>query len=363
MKELQIQENLIRATQALFNNDINKCNEELVNAAQKISVLIAMSSGSEKELYQNLLHQVVKLKKDMGEYHKIYQRPTEIDNMVGEYNNSQISSSIPKVSLDDVVGLEDVKQSILYKVVYPFKYPKIYETLKKNCGGGILLYGLPGTGKTMIAKAVATEINAKFYSVKCSDLGSKWFGETERRLKELFDKARSDERSVVFFDEIEAYAGKRNEDPTMQRVVSEFLSQMSGLTASENAMLIIAATNKPWQIDTAFLRPGRFDEKIYVPLPNENARKLMIEKRLKDIPTLDDIDMSTIAKLTDGFNGADIEYLCEKAKEIAIGNILNQNRKKISLSNSDFFEALKNVQSSVSAEDISQMQGWKNIRR
>ncbi len=270
------------------------------------------------------------------------------------------SNDVPNTTFDDIAGLEDVKETVMYKVIYPRTHSDIYDTFKKRSGGGILLYGLPGTGKTLIAEAIAHETNATFFPVKCSDLGSKWFGETEQNIRGIFEAAREAENAVIFFDEIEAYGSNRRENSAMERSVPEFLTQMQGVGASEerNRILVIGATNKPWRLDGAFLRPGRFDEKIYVPLPCDTARRQMIESRLAGVPN-EGIDIQSFVERTKGYNGADMDYLCEKAKENAIKRILKGELAEKVLHNDDFERAFTTIKSSVLEVDRKEMENWE----
>lgn len=185
--------------------------------------------------------------------------------------------NLSNIKLEDVVGLDDVKKSIEEKILLPIKHKELYEKYDKQTGGGILLYGLPGTGKTMFAKAIANEIDAQFFSVKPGDLKNMFVGESEKLIKELFTKARSYKKSIIFFDEFESIGGKRTNRVTRPNVsnilVPELLAQIQGINKEENEnenelLLIIAATNRPQDIDSALLRPGRFDTKIYVDLPD-----------------------------------------------------------------------------------------------
>jgi transitional endoplasmic reticulum ATPase len=248
----------------------------------------------------------------------------------------------------------------MYKVIYPRKHPELYDTFKKRSGGGILLYGLPGTGKTLIAEAIAHETNATFFPVKCSDLGSKWFGETEQNIRDIFAAAKEAENAVIFFDEIEAYASNRRDNSAMERSVPEFLTQMQGIGASEerDRILVIGATNKPWRLDGAFLRPGRFDEKIYVPLPCDEARKQIMQLKLKGVPN-DGIDLDSFVNRTEGYNGADIDYLCEKAKEFAIKRVLSNLDSNKILYAEDFEKAFETIKSSVLEADRLEMEKWE----
>jgi len=227
-----------------------------------------------------------------------------------------IAAEIPDIGFDDVAGLAEVKEAIRRRVIDPAKHPEIYERFKKQTGGGVLMYGPPGTGKTMIAKAIAKEVGATFYSIRCSDIVSKWFGEAEKNIKELFDTARKDENAVIFFDEFESLAPKRgNNSSVMPRVVAELLSQMQGFSESKNTLLLLAATNRPWDIDSAFLRPGRFGELIYIPLPDFEARKCIITKKFEDIPIEDGIDYDEMAWRMEGFNGSDVAEFCDRSSD------------------------------------------------
>ena len=189
---------------------------------------------------------------------------------------------IPTLSFDDVVGLEDVKRNIMMQVINPRRYADLYQLFDKRTGGGILLYGPPGNGKTMIAKAIAHETCASFYLVRASELLSKWLGESERNLHDLFEHARSQDKSVIFIDEVEALTAKRSNaesNAAYSLILAQLLTEIQGFEEDNGNVMLIAATNKPWAIDSAFLRPGRFDEKIYVPLPDAVASRCTAHHR------------------------------------------------------------------------------------
>ena len=178
------------------------------------------------------------------------------------------------VTFADIAGLEDVKEAIRELIITPFRRADLYKRFGMETGGGVLLYGPPGTGKTMLAQAIATEVDAAFFSVKGSDLISKYVGESEQNVKKLFKAARSLPVSVIFFDEFEVIGRARGNDlqPWSDKLLSELLAQMQGFEKSEGTLLVLAATNMPWTIDSALLRPGRFNRKIYVSLPDSPAR-------------------------------------------------------------------------------------------
>ena len=276
------------------------------------------------------------------------------DREEGEPDGNQwIVSTAPDVSMTDVAGLDDVKAVIRKRIIYPFQHPEITKKYRKQAGGGVLLYGPPGTGKTMIAKAIAHEVGATFFSVKCSDIMTKWVGEAERNIKRLFDAAREHERSVVFMDETEAIVAKRGGDSTvMNRVIPEFLSQVDGLADRPGCLLLLGATNRPWDMDEAALRPGRFGELIYVPLPDMPARRQIIASALAGLPLAEEIDIDKLAARTDGYSGADLVGLCEIAKDAPYEReILTGIAQRLELD--DVETALGRVRPSVSAGHLA----------
>ena len=252
------------------------------------------------------------------------------------------SSELPDVTFSDVVGLEEVKAEIYDKVIYPKIYRGLYERFNKKIGGGILLYGPPGNGKTMIAKAVAKETGSTFFPIKFSDIGSKWFGETEGKIKALFDEARAEKSAVIFFDEIDAIASARGDDNPTNRMVAELLAQMDGINRVQGNLTIIAATNRIDNLDPAILRPGRFDEKILVPLPDAKMRAAMLRKKLSNIPC-GRIAYTDVAKLCDGFSGAEIELVCEKAKQSVIRAIIKGASEDTKICENDIRDAIVNL--------------------
>jgi vacuolar protein-sorting-associated protein 4 len=226
---------------------------------------------------------------------------------------SAIISETPNVHWDDVAGLEGAKSSLKEAVILPTKYPQLFEGERKPWTG-ILLYGPPGTGKSFLAKACATEANGTFFNIKSSDLLSKFLGETEKQIKNLFDMAREKSPSIIFIDEIDSVCGARSEGEhdTMRRVKTEILVQMQGVGSNNKNVLVLGATNLPWEIDSAALR--RFERKIYISLPDEYSRKEIIRHHLGKTPhNLTEEDLEDLAGSTDGFSGSDISTLTKDA--------------------------------------------------
>lgn len=364
-----------KAVIALAREDYVSGRMYLERAAKALNELAVRRTGENRDYTQDWVFDIVKEIGDLDRRINNERSKEKMMKMLAEKGRLKTSestgenkfngSNVPNTSFEDIAGLEDVKEAVMYKAIYPHKYPELYEKLRKRSGGGILLYGLPGTGKTLIAEAIAHETRASFFPVKCSDLGSKWFGETEQNIRDVFEAAREEKNAVIFFDEIEAYASNRRDNSAMERSIPEFLAQMQGVGESNNQerILIIGATNKPWRLDGAFLRPGRFDDKIYVPLPDEKARRKIIDDRVLGVPMEDGIDFEMLSKITDGYNGADMDYLCEKAKEFALHRVIQDKDTNEMLTKADFDLAIECVKSSVLDVDRKEMELWiKNNR-
>src|SRR3712207_488416 len=221
----------------------------------------------------------------------------------------------PSLRFADVAGLEDVKEEIRMKMIYPFQHPELAARYGIKAGGGVLMYGPPGTGKTMLAKATAGEIEATFFKISPADVLSKWVGEAEQNIKKLFDAAAAEQKSIIFIDEIEALVPARRDEGSsvMQRVVPQILQGVEGFDRKAGRpVLLMGATNVPWQLDPAILRPGRFDEKVYIPLPDLAARRHMLDMYLGKRPVADDVDLDALAHKLDGYSGADIKYITDR---------------------------------------------------
>lgn len=225
-----------------------------------------------------------------------------------------------KVTFSDVGGLSEIKKQIERKIILPFKKPSIFQRFKRRAGGGILLYGPPGCGKTLLARATAGECQAEFFNVAISDILDMYIGESERKLHALFDKARASAPTVLFFDELEALAGKRQytRESTSSKLVSQFLSEMDGFAQNNAGVLILGATNVPWAVDAAFRRPGRFDRVLFVPPPDRDARAEILRGLLSEVPKGPDVEVIELAKKTQGYSGADLRNLVETASDEAI---------------------------------------------
>ena len=233
----------------------------------------------------------------------------------------------PDVKWDEVGGLEEVKRELQEAVEWPMKYPGLYDKLGHSMPRGILLHGPSGTGKTLLAKAVATQSEANFVSVRGPELLSKWVGESERGIREIFKRARQSAPCVVFFDEIDSIApirGAGGETAVTERVVSQLLTELDGME-NMHGVVVLAATNRADMIDPALLRPGRFDKIIQVPNPDKDSRKRILEINAEKIPMGDDVDMEKIAEITDGMSGADTSSIANTAVSLVIHEFLDKH--------------------------------------
>ncbi len=284
----------------------------------------------------------------------------DVEPKAKSIRKSNTNKTIPKISMVDIAGLKEAKEAFNDRVILPIKHRDLFEKYGKNVGGGILLYGLPGTGKTMFAQAVANELNAEFFSIKCSDIMSKWYGESENNIKQLFAKAKKSPVAVIFFDEFEAIGRKRTSSDAEIGVstVQEILAQMQGVEKSNNILLVLAATNCPWDIDGALLRPGRFNDKIYIPLPDLDARLFIIKKILSNVNMADDISLYSLAESLEGYNNADVVEFCEQVKMVAIkAEIAN---KPVIINAYDIASIKTKVHTSILQSDIEKMESFRN---
>ncbi|MEM0361522.1 MAG: CDC48 family AAA ATPase [Sulfolobales archaeon] len=268
----------------------------------------------------------------------------------------EIYIEVPEVKWSDIGGLEMVKQQLKEAVEWPLKYPESFKRLGIEPPKGVLLYGPPGCGKTLLAKAVANESGANFIAVKGPEILSKWVGESERAVREIFKKARIYAPSVVFLDEIDSIAPMRGvyEDTHVtERIVSQLLTELDSIEKLRNVS-VIAATNRPDLVDPALLRPGRFDKIIYVPPPDKKARLEILKVHTRNVPLAEDVDIEKLAELTEGYSGADIEALVREAALIALRQ--DMNASLVSLKH--FMEAFQIVQPSLTKQMIKFYEEW-----
>jgi transitional endoplasmic reticulum ATPase len=263
----------------------------------------------------------------------------------------------PDVKWTDIGGLDSFKKELQEAVEWPLKYTEIYEKIGYSLPKGVMIHGPSGTGKTLLGKAVATESEANFISVRGPELLSKWVGESERGVREVFRRARQAAPCVIFFDEIDALApvrGAGGDSMVAERVVSQLLTELDGIR-SLTGVVVLAATNRIDMVDTALLRPGRFDKLLFVPMPDRDARKKILEIHASGKPLAKDVDLGKIADQTDGFSGADVASVVNTAVSVVLQNFISvypspEEAKKhvieADVSMKHFDEAVRKVKSS-----------------
>ncbi|MBI3842581.1 MAG: CDC48 family AAA ATPase [Thaumarchaeota archaeon] len=286
-----------------------------------------------------------------------------------------IDQSIPRITYDDLGGLKNEVQKIREMVELPMRHPELFEKLGVEAPKGVLLYGPPGTGKTLLAKAVAGETNSHFISINGPEIIGKFYGESEERLREIFKEAEESAPSIIFIDEIDSIAPKREEvtGEVEKRVVSQLLTLMDGMK-SRGKVVVIAATNRPDSLDPAIRRPGRFDREIEIGIPDETGRKEVLDIHTRGMPLDEKVNLEQMAKVTHGFVGADLEILAKEAAmrslrrilpdlDLEVEKISNEILQKIIITDDDFKGALKEVRPSALREVLVQVPNvtWEDV--
>ncbi|MBN1921108.1 MAG: AAA family ATPase [Anaerolineae bacterium] len=253
----------------------------------------------------------------------------------------------PDITFANVGGMEELKEEIRMKILYPLTNPELYKAYGKRAGGGILMYGPPGCGKTFLARATAGEVRANFISVGLHDILDMWLGNSEKNLHEIFVLARKVAPCVLFFDEVDALGASRTDlrHSAGRHVINQFLSELDGVDTSNEGVLILAATNAPWHLDPAFRRPGRFDRVLFVPPPDTPARAAILQLHLADKPT-ERLDFGKLARMTEGFSGADLMGVVDQAVERRLREALRSG-KPTPVTMGDLQEAIKQASPTV----------------
>jgi AAA+ superfamily predicted ATPase len=255
----------------------------------------------------------------------------------------------PEISFANVGGLEDVKEEIRMKIIYPLQNRALFKAYGKKLGGGVLLYGPPGCGKTLISKATAGEIQANFISVGIHQILDLYVGNSEKNLHQAFQLARENPPAILFFDEVDALAADRKDfrESAIRTMINQFLAEMDGNIGSNEGVLILGATNAPWHLDPAFRRPGRFDRIIFVPPPDEPAREAIVQILARNKP-LKRLDAKALAKRTKEFSGADIQSIFDVATERVLSRAMKEGRV-VPLTTEDLLQASKGINPSTRA--------------
>ena len=314
------------ATTFFKKGSYSACNvilEEVIEkGTQDVNVFALYAKGLLKE--NSISKAVETYKSALGIDPKFFDE--ELDNQLRLKGSNEVIESDeeidsrflekPTVNFADVGGMEFVKKEIELKIIKPLQHPELYKAYGKKIGGGILLYGPPGCGKTYIAKATAGQVNAKFISVGLNDILDMWIGSSEKNLHDIFELARQNTPCVLFIDEIDALGASRSDmkQSSGRHLINQFLQELDGIDNNNEGILVLGATNTPWNLDPAFRRPGRFDRIVFVPPPDEASRESILKLKLTNKPT-EAIDYNSISKKTENFSGADIEAIIDIAIE------------------------------------------------
>ena len=350
--------------------ELEEAKYHFLKAAEYLLRLAKETEGSLREVRMKRAQELVDLAKNVRQKRKELREKKAAAKAGAPPDKEESKEGIPeewtlaekpKIRFDDIAGLDDVKEQIRIKMIYPFTHPEKAKKYKVRTGGGILLYGPPGTGKTMIAKAVAGELDATFFAIAPSEILNKWVGESEKNIRKLFDTARQCEKAVIFIDEVESLVPRRSASEAgtvMQRVVPQILNELDGFDVQEDqCIMFLGATNEPWNIDYAMLRPGRLDEKVYIGLPDRPARKKVLELNLKDMPVSDKVDLDTLSIRLEGYSGADIAYLCRKVAEQTFLEAVKSSERPIGPA--DFEKVLDKLKPSVSKSHLVRFKKFK----
>lgn len=329
---------MIKEAIATFSDALNYAEGEM---AEKIIKGIAEVSTKKK----------TEKAEQLGNEEDLLEEEEVVDDEVGKFRiikggNNNLNSLNTKTDLEvikfsDVGGLDDLKNSIKMKIIKPFLMPGLFERFKKKSGGGLLLYGPPGCGKTFIARATAGECSAIFKPVHITDVLDPYFGQSAQNIKDIFSVARAHKPCILFFDEIDTIGFNRakTSNDMMRSVVDQLLSEIEGIDSNTERILIIGATNMPWDIDPALRRPGRFDRTVFVPPPDANAREVIFKLKMEGKPC-ENIDYKLLARESELFSGADIENVIDSATENVLMEILSTGDER-KIKQQDLLDALK----------------------
>ncbi len=339
-KDVNLKE-LAEVTHGFVGADIEGLTKEAaMSVLRRVLPLFKLDKEKEERVSEDILKRLEVKKQDFKEGLKLV-RPSAMREVLIEK---------PKIKWQDIGGLDKPKQELIEAVEWPLKKPEIFKRMGIRPPRGILLYGPPGCGKTLLAKAVATESEANFINVKGPEIFSKWVGESEKAIREIFKKARQVSPAIIFFDELDSIASTRGQDTgsnVTEKVVNQILTEMDGLEEL-NDVVVIAATNRPELVDPALLRPGRLDRHIMAIPPNEESRLEILKVHTKEMPLAKSITLKYLAKKTENYSGADIEAVCREAAMMALRD--NINSKEVTKKN--FEEALENIKPSLSKQDL-----------
>lgn len=337
-------------------NDLAQAAEPLLQTESRAFALWAMAkalvANGDKERAAGLYSEAIHLDPDLVD--EQFEALLDVQERVRLPMNGHDMRDVPfqpyrgpKLTFDDVGGMDALKEQIRMNIIYPFQHPELYAAYGKKAGGGIMMFGPPGCGKTYIARATAGELGANFYFLELDEILDMWMGESEKNVKKLFETARANTPSVIFIDEIDAIGLKRSavNSSGIRMTVTQLLTEMDGLASKNEQMLVMGATNTPWDVDAAFRRPGRFDRMLFVPPPDAPARSDILRLHSRGRKIEPGMPWKSIADKAENFSGADIASLIDRACELALTDAIKHGVIR-DINQSDFQKALKNMQPS-----------------
>ncbi len=341
--------------------------QECVDRVRFISGIKNLSSESVEGLSQPLPRSEAPEPKEAARRAEAMAEDDEDTKRLKDMVADTIIYEKPNVKMSEVAGLEDAKQAITDAIIAPMKHPELFKGKARQPWRGILFYGPAGCGKTLVAKAVASEVNATFFNVSAANIVSKWLGESERLVKSLFEMARMNQPAIVFIDELDSVGGARSGDDVggERRLKTQLLTEMQGLASdAEDRVTVIGATNLPWDID--FALRSRFEKRIHVPLPDRLARKQIFEIHMEEIDVEDDVNYGEMADLSEGYSGRDISVICREAamepiRDLQVSGRMDDDQEIVELrhvSRNDFLRAIENIRPATSPEDLKKYTDW-----
>ncbi len=345
-----------------------------VNAAEQLQKLINFTDDPNmKNLYfQKAMEYILRVKEIRGiiepseSKHKSSRAPAEETDEISDAISSVIVREKPNVKWEDVAGMEDAKRALREAIILPMSRPDLFKGSRKPWKG-ILMFGPPGCGKTYLCKAVASEVESTFFSVSAANLISKWLGESEKLVQELYERAEEEAPSIIFFDEIDALAGARggaSENEAMRRVKTQLLQAVEGFGTGDELIVTVGATNTPWDIDAAMRR--RFERRVYITLPTSDARAKMFQIHTKGIDLDTDVNFAELSTYTAGYTAADIALLCREAlmrpiRELdAEGALKDLSVQPRAPNLDDFLSGMEHIKPSVSSKELTRYEDWRD---
>jgi vacuolar protein-sorting-associated protein 4 len=372
----QAKKNAARAYQLDQSGQSHQAVRHYVNAAEQLQKLINFTDDSNmKELYyRKAMEYIFRVKEIRGIIEPSESKssssarsaPREQDDEISDAISSVIVREKPNVKWDDVAGMEGAKRTLREAIILPMSRPDLFKGARRPWRG-ILMFGPPGCGKTYLCKAVASEVESTFFSVSAANLISKWLGESEKLVQELYERATEEAPSIIFFDEIDALGGARggaSENEAMRRVKTQLLQAVEGFDSGDELLVTIGATNTPWDIDAAMRR--RFERRVYITLPTTAAREKMFEIHTRGVELDNDVSFMEMSKYTAGYTAADIALLCREALMIPIreldaeGALKNRDIKPRNPNINDFLSSMEHIKPSVSPKELSRFEEWKD---